>query len=468
MFKFLNHYVSAQGVIAALVEGVALLLLALVSWHLFSETSLLSGEFAPVKEPALLGLVLACLAVLACFYAVGLYNRDAFISFNLLLLRMFLGLVIVAIVSAFAYSVRNWVPVLWVDYWGVAALAAIGSVPVIVGLRTALSLSGRYNPLKKRVLVIGRGEPLQKLKRFFDGEGRVSNISVGLVEVTDLDALREQHRPQAGESFLVRLANDYQVDEIVIATDEWRGLPVMDFLACRLSGIRVSEYLSFWERETRQIDLDEVKPSWLTLHNGFQVQQWHDTLKRMIDIAISGIMLILLAPLILLTMIAIKLDSPGPVFYLQERVGLNGRVFRLIKFRSMRTDAESSGVPQWAAKNDPRVTRVGNFIRKTRIDEIPQFFNVLLGDMSLVGPRPERPYFVESLEEQIPLYSLRHSVRPGVTGWAQINYPYGASVEDARRKIAYDLYYVKNRSVVIDILTILQTVRVILTGDGAR
>jgi len=239
-------------------------------------------------------------------------------------------------------------------------------------------------------------------------------------------------------------------------------------LHCKLAGIKVTDFLDFWERETRSVDLDALKPSWLFYSDGFRCGPVDEFLKRSFDIAVSLSLLILTLPLLVLTACLIKFESPGPVLYRQDRVGLHGRVFTILKFRSMRADAETDGRPRWAAKGDPRVTRVGAIIRKLRIDELAQILNVLRGDMSFVGPRPERPFFVAELSKALPYYAERHWVRPGITGWAQINFPYGASTEDARRKLTYDLYYLKNRSFFLDSLILLQTVRVIFWNQGAR
>jgi sugar transferase (PEP-CTERM system associated) len=259
-----------------------------------------------------------------------------------------------------------------------------------------------------------------------------------------------------------------RAQEIVLATDDRRGLPVHQLLECKLAGIRIVDYLDFCERETGRVDLDALRPSWFIFSDGFRTGPVTDFTKRSFDCAVSVVMLILVLPILLLTALAIKLESVGPILYRQERVGLHGRQFILLKFRSMRVDAERDGMPQWARKRDPRVTRVGAWIRLLRIDELPQLVNVLKGDMSFVGPRPERPLFVEQIAREVPFYLERHSVKPGVTGWAQINYPYGASIEDARQKLSYDLYYLKNRGVFLDLVVLTQTVRVILWPTGAR
>ena len=216
------------------------------------------------------------------------------------------------------------------------------------------------------------------------------------------------------------------------------------------------------------MDLDSLRPSWLIFSDGFRVGLVHSFFKRVFDVLASVVLLVFGLPLIIVAAIAIRLESKGPIFYRQERLGLGGQPFLLLKFRSMKVDAESSGVPQWAEQNDSRITRIGNFIRQTRIDEIPQILNVLRGDMSFVGPRPERSYFVEQLTQKIPYYFERHRVKPGITGWAQLNYSYGASIEDAKEKLKYDLYYIKNCSVFLDLIILMQTARVIVWPNGVR
>ena len=256
--------------------------------------------------------------------------------------------------------------------------------------------------------------------------------------------------------------------EIVVALEDRAGLPVSQLLRCKTEGIQVIDYQTFCERETCRLDLDELKPSWLIFGSGFARGFVTDLIKRLFDVTVSLALLLVTLPFTLLTAILVKLESPGPILYRQERVGLHGKPFMVLKVRSMRQDAEVAGSPQWAQVRDPRVTRVGVFIRKTRIDELPQLLNVLNGDMSFVGPRPERPFFVQQLSETIPFYRERHCVKPGITGWAQINYPYGASLEDARQKLSYDLYYVKNHSLFLDFIILLSTVRVILLQQGSR
>ena len=260
----------------------------------------------------------------------------------------------------------------------------------------------------------------------------------------------------------------HHIDRVVVSLSDRRGaLPISELLQAKLSGVRVEDAATTYERIAGKILIESIRPSWLIFSDGFRASRTTRLLKRTVDLLLATVGLAVSSPLMLAAAIAIRLESPGPVLYSQERVGEAGRRFILYKFRSMRVDAEA-GAPLWASEKDERVTLVGRFIRLTRIDELPQLWNVLLGDMSFVGPRPERPFFVDQLAESIPFYRERHCVKPGITGWAQINYPYGASLEDARQKLSYDLYYVKNRSLFLDFVILLSTVRVILLQEGAR
>jgi len=255
---------------------------------------------------------------------------------------------------------------------------------------------------------------------------------------------------------------------VLVALDDNCPVPAGLLFECQMSGIRVFDQNSFWEREACCIDIDSHESKWLRSGEGFRHGKIELVRRRVFDLVIATIVLVLALPLLLIVAALVKLDSRGPVFYRQERIGRKGHPFILYKFRSMRADAELGGVPQWAAIGDSRVTRVGKYIRYTRIDEIPQLINVLRGEMSVIGPRPERPYFVEQLTAEIPLYCFRHFVKPGITGWAQINAPYGASIDDARRKLRFDLYYIKHCGLKLDLLILLRTLRVILFQEGAR
>ena len=339
---------------------------------------------------------------------------------------------------------------------------------VLVGRIVAIPLSRSRFP-GRRVLVMGVGRLAAEIEHLMATQRRSSTEVVGYIATGDDNFEVPQSRVKSCASSLVALARETGAREIVVALDDRRGMPLQPLLEARMEGIAVTPYLSFWERETRRLNLASLDPSWLIYGDGFHFGTLTNrVLKRVLDIAASLALLVLTLPTLLIAALAIRLDGAGPIFYRQERVGRRGRTFYIYKFRTMRVDAEQECGPQWASVRDPRVTRVGSFLRRTRIDELPQILNVLKGEMSLVGPRPERPHFVTSLGVQIPFYAERHAVRPGITGWAQVSYPYGASTEDAREKLSYDLYYIKNFSFLFDLLILLSTARAVFFDDGAR
>ena len=337
-------------------------------------------------------------------------------------------------------------------------------LPFVLLVRFVLSSVAARMPVTRRVLIVGSGTRAAQLRQ------RLAAKRHGLFEamapggaprdgVAEGDDTRERPDSDRIGGLSARLLRDWRIWGIVIAEDEPAPHTHAALLDNKLRGIPVYSDLSFQERHLGRIELDAVDANWLLFADGFQNGVLSRAVKRVIDIAVALSLTIVTLPLMLVTAVAIRIDSRGPVFYRQERTGLHGETFTLFKFRSMATDAEVAGKPQWAQKRDPRVTRVGAFIRASRIDELPQLFNVLRGEMSMIGPRPERPLFVDELAKVIPFYDHRGYVKPGLTGWAQVNYPYGASVEDAREKLAYDLYYVKNRGVLLDMVILLSTVR---------
>ncbi|MGE0416880.1 MAG: exopolysaccharide biosynthesis polyprenyl glycosylphosphotransferase, partial [Acetobacteraceae bacterium] len=263
------------------------------------------------------------------------------------------------------------------------------------------------------------------------------------------------------------VAREFSADQIVVAADERRGMPMHTLLACRTAGFPVYEYMRFLEKEIGRVDLKRLELSWLLYADGFAFSPVDRAMKRALDILVSAALLLLATPALLAAAIVVKATDSGPVLYRQARVTRQGRVFQILKLRTMTVNSETKGAV-WAARHDPRITRVGHFLRRTRLDELPQLINILRGDMSFVGPRPERPEFTRELAAKLPLYDERHIVRAGLTGWAQINYPYGASLDDARSKLSYDLYYVKNFGILFDVLIILQTMRVVLWPSGVR
>jgi len=259
------------------------------------------------------------------------------------------------------------------------------------------------------------------------------------------------------------------VHRVIVAVPDRRGTtPMKELLELRMQGVKIEEAASWLEKISGKIEVENLYPSWLVFNEGFRRSAVFVLVRRVLSIIISLIGLLLALPLLPFVALAVRLDSEGPVFYTQTRVGKRGRLFKVVKFRTMRQDAESSSGAQWAADNDPRITRVGRFLRMSRLDEIPQLWCVLKGDMAFVGPRPERPEFIEGLSKEIPYYGVRHMVRPGVTGWAQIKYKYGSTIEDAREKLQYDLYYIKHASIGLDLLIMFQTVKIVILGRGAQ
>lgn len=323
-----------------------------------------------------------------------------------------------------------------------------------------------------RVLIVGTGPEALALAQDLKTTRRNGRDVVGLypaaIDADQPTSTEGGLRLFARDQSITDLVSRYDVQEIIVAVREQRGggVPMDDLLACRIRGIPVMDLAAYTESARSEVPIDSLKGSWLVYGHGFVQGQARQALKRAFDIFSSALLLVLLSPVMLLAALAIKLDSRGPVLYRQERVGLRGRSFMCTKFRSMRVDAEGDGVARWASKDDPRVTRVGAFLRKSRIDELPQLWSVFTGEMSLVGPRPERPAFVEELKEQIPFYEIRHTVKPGITGWAQVRYHYGASMDDAKRKHQFDLYYVKNNSLALDLLVLVETVSVIVFREG--
>jgi sugar transferase (PEP-CTERM system associated) len=335
--------------------------------------------------------------------------------------------------------------------------------------RMAFDSLTRDRRLEQRVLIVGAGPIARLVARQIRAQHDFDYHIVGCVtESNDADT-EDLGMPLLGTSADISLlVLRHQIDRVVVSLSDRRGhLPIQELLRTKLSGVRIEDAATTYERISGKILTDGLAPSWLIFSDGFQATRGTRAAKRLIDIVLAAIGLVLAAPLMLLTALAVWLDSPGPIFYRQVRVGENDRLFTLCKFRSMRSDAER-GKPVWAANNDDRVTRVGRFIRLTRLDELPQLLNVLRGDMSFVGPRPERPYFVQQLAAKIPFYAERHAVKPGVTGWAQVKYRYGASVEDAMEKLRYDLYYIKHLSIAFDLTIVIDTVKVILCARGAQ
>lgn len=410
--------------------------------------------------------LLVALCVTGAMLAFGLYQayvRHRRIDF---LLRLVVSFLFGGVALLVIYYV---VPQTYIGR-GVLALAlSIGFVAVIAS-RGLVSHLSAATMLKQRVLVYGAGEKANlintRLRRKSDRQ--TFNV-LGFLPVPNQPVVVDEAHLIRSEETISELAERMDIDEIVIAPDERRGgMPMEQMLVCVQQGVLVTDLSSFFEREAGMVQLSIADPSWLVFSGGFDYSTPRRLTKRFFDLLAASLLLAVSWPAMLLVALAVRLESPGPVLYRQTRVGEHGRHFEMVKFRSMRVDAESDGKAVWAQKNDDRTTRVGKFIRKTRLDELPQLFLVMTGEMSFVGPRPERPQFVEMLNNEVRYYGVRHSVKPGLTGWAQLRYPYGASVRDANEKLKFDLFYVKNHGLLFDLMIMLQTVEVVLFGRGAR
>ncbi len=420
---------------------------------------------SPIATALLFGIVMPMTMV-----AMGLYQS----RFRGGVLGVFLRSVIgfscgAAILALFYYLI----PALYLGR-GVFALAIIIAFFMVGTVRPMFFYYVDQDIMKLRVLVLGAGEKAasigRRLRRRTDRRGFriVGYVPLATDAVIEVDHAQVINTDQGS---LLEYAIGQNVDEIVVAGDERRaGLPLDELLECKLHGLDVIDLLSFFEREQGKLPLDILRPDWLIYSDGFKKGALGDTFKRSFDIIASLLILVITWPFMLLAAIAIKLEDglSAPVVYRQMRVGYLAKHFEVLKFRSMTTDAESEGIARWAQIHDDRITRTGHFLRKMRIDELPQIINVLRGDMSFVGPRPERPHFVDQLSESIPYYRERHAVKPGITGWAQVCYPYGASHKDSVQKHEFDLYYIKNHTIFLDTLILCQTAEVVLFGKGAR
>jgi sugar transferase (PEP-CTERM system associated) len=462
LIRLFKHYVPHTVLLLGLLDFALLLLAGEAGWLL--RLWQVEGAVDPDVE-RLPNLIAFAVILQLAMVGVGAYGADALRSMRIgaarLVVAVSLGVMLLALVFFLVPALTFWRSNLF--YAMAFALAGLFLLRLGVG-RTLGSDS-----FKRRVLVLGAGPRAARLEALARREG-AGFIIAGYVAMND-GPVAVAHAPNRADianlsQHVVRL----RASEVVLALEERRNaLPLADLLKIKTTGVHVNEISSFLERETGRVDLDSLNPSWLIFSDGFSSgRRLSSAGKRLFDVLVSAIILVLFAPLILLAALLVKIESRGPAFFRQRRVGLYGQAFDILKIRSMRQDAEVGGKAVWAQKDDPRVTRIGAVIRKLRIDELPQAWTVLKGQMSFVGPRPERPQFVADLEARLPFYTERHVVKPGITGWAQINYPYGASIEDARQKLEYDLYYAKNYTPFLDLLILLQTVRVVLWPEGAR
>ncbi|WP_163999341.1 polyisoprenyl-phosphate hexose-1-phosphate transferase ExoE [Pyxidicoccus caerfyrddinensis] len=455
MLRVFHHYFSAKKLTFFLAESSAIALACVMGAAACAALFAPAGTQPPLSEmwPTLLGLGASFVVTFQfTLYLLDLYDLRVAAEDRV---RGYRFLKAAGVTAMVAGGVMLVVPLVLPvalppgTLLGGAMGALAGTLMVRVSIRAVVGAPDT-------VLLVGDGLKARAVASAIEAGGEGSYRVVALVD------------PRVTSEPLEQMAARLNASYVVQAADDMRGANwVESLLSCRLQGRRVYEAAGFCERVLRRIPVQFLRASDFAFADELTVSPLRRSLKRGFDILVASLLLLAASPFLLIVAVAIKLDSKGPIFYRQERTGLAGSTFHLWKFRSMRTDAEKDGAV-WARANDDRVTRVGRFIRRTRIDEIPQVFNVLMGEMSFVGPRPERPVFVEQLKQQIPFYGLREAVKPGLTGWAQIRYPYGASVEDARNKLEFDLYYVKNGSLFLDVGIIFHTVRHVLLGRGAR
>ena len=455
MLKVLDAQFSRPFLILALVEFCSLIISfyfgVMISWvntpniiELLTEYFLQATSFAAIIAVSL--------------FIMGLYEGLLAETFSSILVRLGLAFCLgFAVLSAYYYVFPE------LSTWrSVTASALVIGFLVIATLHLVFMNLIDLSAFKKRCIVIGTGRQAACIQDL-EGIGLAYGFTcLGFVVDGDQkpEVLPESIVEKTGS--LLALVETLKADEIVMAIEDRRNHLMMDELAeCGFRGVPVIDYAKFWERETKRTDLDALTRNWILMAGSLPGGRFHHLAMRIFDLSVSIATLTFLLPVIVGASLAVKLGSAGPIFYRQDRVGLRGRPFELLKFRSMEIDAESDGVPQWSQENDNRVTMIGAFLRKSRIDELPQILNVLKGQMKFVGPRPERPYFVEQLAKEIPFYMQRFQVKPGITGWAQLNYPYGASVRDARTKLEYDLFYIKNYSLLLDLMIVIQTIRVV-------
>lgn len=462
MIRLFKHYVPNTVLLLGLLDVILLVAAGELGWQVRAHQ--IAFDTGPIAD-RLPQLASFTLVIETAMVALGVYGAEALQSLRHALVRLIVSIALGVLGLSVLYF---FLPP--IGFWRSNLLyAAAAALLLLLLMRILLGKTLGSQAFKRRIVVLGAGPRAARLKLLSKTPG--ANFAVvGYVAMSEANRVI----PEAIARDAIYNLADHVVllnaSEVVLALEERRNaLPLKDLLRIKTTGVHVNEISTFLERETGRVDLDSVNPSWLIFSDGFSSGRMMSGLfKRLFDIAASLILLVVAMPLVLITAVLIRLESRGPALYRQVRVGLYGQPFHVLKLRSMRQDAEAPGEAVWAEKDDPRITRIGRVIRKIRVDELPQCWSVLKGEMSFVGPRPERPQFVEDLEQKLPYYAERHMVKPGITGWAQINYPYGASIDDSRQKLEYDLFYAKNYSPFLDLLILLQTARVILFPSGAR
>lgn len=463
MIRLFHHFVGVPVLVLSLVEALVLAL----SIPTGAAIRFQSEELIVAHGVSLLGagflFVLVMQGIMASF---GLYSSDAPVNSGERIVRVLASFIGGLLVLSLVFYL---VPEFELGR-GVFAISWLLAMVGVFAVRSVFLRWRKVEALCRRVLVVGTGKWAKPLEGVEGApSGRPFRI-VGFVPVPKIESVVDPKRILKVETSLRDTVKQYGIDEIVIAVGDREGnrLAYQELIDCKQAGIEVTDLQTFYEREQGRLRIDWLSAGWLVFGEGFRSNRPDRIARNVFDIVIGLLLLLATFPIMLVTALAIYLEDGGPILYRQTRVGMLGKPFDILKFRSMRTDAEKNSQAVWAQVGDQRITRVGRIIRRLRIDELPQIFNVLRGEMSVVGPRPERPTFVDELLTLIPYYSVRHSVKPGITGWAQVRYPYAASVKDAADKLEYDLYYVKNRSLFLDMLIGIETVGVVVWGNGVR
>jgi sugar transferase (PEP-CTERM system associated) len=460
MVRIFNHYIHGAALRGIVFDLALVLIVAMVA------VSLDLGSIdraVPLAGTHVVSFA-ACLFVINS--ASGLYETAACGTVGRSFAR---ALLVLLVALPLTWAIFGLLPASFADRSSIQ-LSIMAGVSALILRRAYLSHASAGPARQTRIMIFGAGTAAVVVGNTLRAADPNADIVGYVAGPNEREPAVPANEILELDGTLPSMAQRLGVDEIVVALTERRAgsMPLRQLLDCKASGTKVYDLNTHFEKTLGQIRIDYLSASWLIFGDGFNQGAWRTAVKRVFDIFCATTLSLLAAPIMLVTAVLIKLESAGPVLYRQERVGQNGRTFSIAKFRSMRTDAEKDGKPRWASANDDRVTSVGHIIRRLRIDELPQLLNVLRGDMSLVGPRPERPFFVDQLTQEIPFYALRHSVKPGVTGWAQVRYPYGATVEDSQEKLQFDLYYVKNHTLFLDLVVLMETVGVVLTGKGAR
>lgn len=464
MYYFFNRYLSLKTILLFASEAMLVFIATLLSVAIrfgFDWSMIIA------YDPHFIKAIVITVVYLTSFYYFGIYAPDLFRPRLQMCTRLIQAIAIATVILFCIYFLLPEVKTLR----GVLLINILVVSTLLLIWRMIFSrwLSSRFT--KERVLIIGSGDLAKKIGSDIYHRRGYGLKLVGFIDDDPAKWGKSIVNPGVvgGYGDILRVTKAEGIDRIITALPDRRAkLPMTALLDCKLKGIGIEEGETFHERMTGRVPLDQLKPSWMVFSDGFKSLRSKKILKRVFDITFSALLLVLFFPVMLITTLVIKLDSKGPIIFKQPRVGENGKEFEIYKFRSMRQDAEAATGPVWAGSEDDRITRVGSIIRKLRIDEFPQLINVIKGDMSFVGPRPERAYFVDNLKAEIPYYEIRTVVKPGITGWAQVKYPYGATTEDALEKLQYDIYYIKNMSPLLDSMIVFWTIRTVLTGKGAR